>query len=344
MINEVSELKLKQMIGKMFIVGFDSLDIKKNDEIYKAIKEYNLGGVILFDKYFYDRAKSKNIQNPLQVKELTTKLQKISKNKLIISIDQEGGKVQRLKKSDGFKGSISAKKISKLSKDEAKKIYFELSDELQKLGINTNFAPLVDLAINDKNDVIYQLERSYGSDPKEVIKYAEIFMDELHKHKILSVLKHFPGHGSSFGDSHKGFVDVSDTYKEIELEPFNKLVHKAKMVMSAHVFNKKIDDKYPATLSYKTNTQILRNKLQYDGVIVSDDMQMKAIDEHYSKKEAIKLSINSGVDMVIFGNQLSSDNPLELIELTYELVKNNDISFSRIEEANVRIDKLMSEI
>ncbi len=341
---DISELELKQKIGKMLIFGFNSLDIKKDDKIYKYISKYNLGGIILFDKFYYDRDKAKNIQNPSQLKKLTSQLQKISKNRLLISIDQEGGKIARLKVKDGFNSTISAKNLVNLGKQKAKQSYSLLSKELQELGINCNFAPLVDLALNKDNKVIYKLDRSYGDNADEVTKFAEIFMNQLKKHKVISCLKHFPGHGSALGDTHEGFVDISDSWSEMELEPYKKLLSKIKMIMTAHVFNKNLDDKYPATLSYKTNTNILRESIGYDGVILSDDLQMKAIESHYTKQEAIKLSINSGVDMLMYCNQLSNDDVLDIINLTYFLVKNGEISINRIEEANKRIDKLLGEI
>jgi beta-N-acetylhexosaminidase len=114
--------------------------------------------------------------------------------------------------------------------------------------------------------------------------------------------------------------------------------------MTAHVFNKNLDDKYPATLSYKTNTKLLRETLGYDGVIIGDDLQMGAIKEHYSNEEALKLSINSGVDLVMYCNQLGSDKAEDIIETIYKLVKNGDIPLERIEESNKRIDKLLGEL
>ncbi len=342
--NDISELKLKQMIGKMLIFGFDSLHVDENDKIYKYISKYNLGGIILFDKFYHDRDKAKNIKNPLQLKKLTSQLQAISKNKLLISIDQEGGEIARLKVKDGFTPTISAKYLVTLGKQKAKQSYSLLSKELQELGINCNFAPLVDLALNKDSEVIYKMDRSYGDEVDEVTQYAEIFMDELQKHKVISCLKHFPGHGSALGDSHEGFVDVSDTWSKLELQPYKKLLSKTKMIMTAHVFNKNIDDKYPATLSYKTNTLLLREEIGYDGVILSDDLQMKAIESHYTKTQAIKLSINSGVDMIMYCNQLLSDDVLDIINSTFELVKNGEIPLRRIEEANKRIYKLFGEI
>lgn len=332
---------IKSKIAKMLIIGFDTPTANESDYIYKCISELGVGGIILFDIFYNDKTKFKNIQNPQQLKELTAQLQSISENKLLIAIDQEGGKVARLKKESGFSEALSAKDIAMLELEEAKKSYSKLSSELHELGINLDFAPLVDLGLNKSSDVIYKLDRTYSDDPNEVVKYAEVFMDSLHSHKVISCLKHFPGHGSASGDSHEGFVDVTDTWSEVELEPYKKLLYKTQMIMTAHVFNKNIDDKYPATLSYKTNTKLLRESLGYNGVIIGDDLQMGAIKEHFTNEEALKLSINSGVDLVMYCNQLGEDSAEAVIETIYKLVIDGEIPKERIEESNKRINKLL---
>ena len=343
---KIDDTKLKQMIGQMLIIGFDESVISDNSPIVKYIEKYNIGGVILFDRFYTDRNKIKNIKSPQQLQLLTSKLKEYSKNKLIISIDQEGGKVQRLKSNYGFPSTPSAKKIAKKSITEAKKSYTTLAQMLSQNGINCNFAPVVDLSVNKNNPVIERLERSYGETPQVVTNYATVFIDALDSQKILSVLKHFPGHGSSKDDSHKGFVDVTDTWNKIELEPYKNLIKnsKAKMIMTAHVFNKHLDPNYPATLSYKINTELLRKELGYKGVIVSDDLQMKAIAEHYTLQDTVTLVINAGVDILLFGNQLSVQNTDQLINTIYSQVKNGSISYERIIESNKRIEKLKQEI
>jgi len=334
---------LKQLLHKMLIVGFDGQDISNNNKLITAIKN-GLGGVILFDHYINDKEKAKNIQSPDQVKKLNESLQSISDNPLIICIDQEGGKVARLREEKGFKETSSAKSIASLPTDEATKEYNDLASQLQNLGVNCNFAPLVDLGVNKDSKIIYGLDRAYSDDGEIVVKYGEIFMDALTNHNIINVLKHFPGHGSAKGDSHEGFVDISNTWQKKELFPYKKLLHKTNMIMSAHVFNSQLDEEYPSTLSYNTNTKFLREQLGYDGVLVTDDLQMLAIKEHYSKEKAIELAINSGADMIMYCNQLGSDEIDETIEIMMELVTSGKISMERILEANRRIDKLVGEI
>lgn len=340
--NLPNDEKLKKMVGRMLLVGFPNETINKNSEIVRYIKQYELGGVILFDRFYDDRSKTKNISSPKQLKLLTSSLKSFSTKPLLISVDQEGGRVARLKPSYGFAEIPSAKQISTLHVDKAKEIYKTQAQILQNAGINCDFAPVVDLAVTPRNKVIYELERSYGSEPKEVVKYAKIFMDSLKNENITSVLKHFPGHGSSLTDSHKGFVDISDTWNEKELEPYKELINagEVSMIMTAHVFNSKLDSKYPATLSYNVNTKLLREKLNYKGVVISDDLQMKAISKHYTLEQTVTLAINSGVDMLLFGNQLSEQDIDELVDIILAQIKNGAISMKRIIESNKRLEEL----
>lgn len=337
-----SDEQLQKMIGRMLLIGFPNETINKNSEIVRHINRYELGGVILFDRFYNDRSKTKNISSPKQLQDLTSSLKSFSNKPLIISVDQEGGKVARLKPAYGFTEIPSAKQISTLHVNKAESIYKTQAHMLQSSGINCDFAPVVDLAVNPDNKVIYGLERSYGADTKEVVKYAGIFMDSLKNEGILSVLKHFPGHGSSLGDSHKGFVDISNSWNEKELEPYKELIKSGKvsMIMTAHVFNSHLDKKYPATLSYNVNTKLLREKLGYRGVIISDDLQMKAISKHYTLEQTVTLAINSGVDMLLFANQLAEQNIDKLVEVIARQVKSGAISVKRILESNKRLKQL----
>jgi len=339
----VSDAKLKQMVARMVIIGFDGTKIDHDSSITKDLQNYNLGGVILFDVNYQDRSKQKNIQTPKQLQTLTKTLQSYAKAPLFIAIDQEGGRVARLKKRYGFTNvAPSAKEVAKLPLDTVVNIYENQAKMLETNGINLNFAPVVDLCSNPNNPVIAKLERCYSNDPQIVSRYAAAMIDAHNKHHVISVLKHFPGHGSSKSDSHKGFVDISDTWDKKELKPYKSLIaqNKADMIMSAHVFNKHLDPTYPATLSYKINTKLLREKLQFRGVLVSDDMQMKAIANHYTLTQALTLAINSGVDMVIFGNQLEHTPTQKIIDTIFTQVKNGAIPLKRIQEANERIEAL----
>lgn len=326
----------------MLILGFEDQIIDKNSQIVKDIQQYNLGGVILFDRQYFDRNKTKNIASPTQLQTLTSQLRSFSKKPLMICVDQEGGKVARLKPRDGFYKPDSAQQIAKKGLTKAYEEYAKEAKELHRLGINCDFAPVVDLAVNPKNKVIVGLERSYGKNTDTVTEYAKAYLDELNKQNVLGVLKHFPGHGSSLGDSHKGFVDVTNTWSEKELQPYKNLID-SDMIMTAHVFNKHLDPLYPATLSYATNTGLLRNKLGFKGVIVSDDMQMGAIKANYTLRKALTLAINSGIDMILIGNQLASYKTKDIIDTIYEQVKEDKIPLALIKKANERIEDLFTK-
>jgi len=344
--NDYSKEQLEKMIAKMVVLGFKGESIDKKSKIYQDIKKYDLGGVILFDKDPNNKKKIKNVKNPKQLQNLTKQLQSINKTKLFIAIDQEGGIVQRLNSKNGFMSIPKAKDVSTKGLSFAKDIYKDLGKMLNTNGVNVNFAPVVDLNINPNNTVIVKLGRSFGKDPRKVIEYSSVFIDELKKQNVVSVLKHFPGHGSSLGDSHKGFVDISNTWDAKELEPYKYFIknNQADMIMTAHVFNKFLDPKYPATLSKSINTKLLRNKLKFKGVLVTDDLQMRAISKHYSLKQTVTLAINSGVDMLLFANQLAKPLSLEeIINTIYLQVQNKQISIKRIEVANKRINALVNK-
>lgn len=337
-----NDAELKKMIGHMLVVGFDDATINAQSPIVKELQTYELGGVILFDRFYKERSRTKNISSPEQLKELTKQLKHYAKRPLLISIDQEGGKVARLKPSYGFAEIPSAFALSKTSLDNAKTVYTSMAQMLKDNGINCDFGPVVDLAVNEKNSVIVGLERSYGQESETVTQFAKVFIDALKSKGVISVLKHFPGHGSSLGDSHLGFVDVTQTWSERELEPYQKLIasNSVSMIMSAHVYNAKLDATYPATLSYTINSKLLREKMHYNGVLISDDLQMEAISKFYTLKETVTLAINSGIDMLLFGNQLSQTKTDEIVETIMAQVKNGAISLERIIKANERIARL----
>ncbi|CAA6815396.1 MAG: Beta-hexosaminidase (EC [uncultured Sulfurovum sp.] len=348
---EVAPRSLDEKIGSMLMVGFMGTSAPQNSQICQDIAKYNLAGVILFDMNPVNHKQAKNIATKYQLSKLTQELQACSKDgKLLISVDQEGGKVQRLKSKYGFYGKFpKASDVIKLSDTQVKNHYENMGAELASVGINYNLAPDVDLAINKRNHVIYKLGRSFGSDPKQVVKYASIFMDAMHSNGVLTSLKHFPGHGSSLGDTHKGFVDVTNLWQEIELEPYRLLAqtHTIDTVMVAHVFNKRLDSKYPATLSNKIINGKLRGEFGFNGVVITDDLQMGAINKKYGLKNTLKLAINAGNDILLFGNQLSVKSMIKtssLVNMVKQMIKNGDVSLNDIEASNQRLDNLKAKL
>ena len=338
-------ISLEEKIGQMLIVGFRGLSVNDKHPIVLNIKKFHLGGVILFDYDIVQKSSKRNIRSPQQVKNLVKQLQKASKTLLFIAIDQEGGKIKRLKPKFGFPRTVSAQYLGK--KNDLTLTYqhaASMAKTLANLGINFNFAPVVDLNTNPNNPVIGKLERSFSDNPHLVTDHAFKFIEAHHKYGVLCILKHFPGHGSSTNDSHLGLVDVTNTWQKMELEPYANLIQKNMVdaIMTAHVFNRRYDPDYPATLSSRIVTGILRNNLKYDGVIVSDDMQMKAITNHYRFENAIEATLQAGIDIIVIGNNLKYEKDIaaRTVAIIKRLVENGKITQARINQSYERIQKL----
>ncbi len=346
-IRVTTDAKLKQMIGQMLIVGFRGTEIDGNSKITKTIKGLNLGGVVLTDYDIPSKTFPRNIVSPDQTKQLVSSLKTISPL-LFIAVDLEGGQINRLKPEYGFINIISAQEIGKdktlkTTKREAEKI----AKELKNLGFNMDFAPVVDLNINPKNPIIGKLERSFSNDPKTVIDNASIFIEALDSQNIITVAKHFPGHGSSLSDSHLGITDITKTFQEKELLPYYELEKQGllKVVMVGHLFNSKVDEDLPASLSSKFIQGILRQQIGFQGVVISDDIQMGAITKNYGFEESLIKAINAGNNILILANNsawVAYDDKLaeKAVNIIFEAVKQNKIPQEKIRESSERIYKL----
>ncbi len=336
---------LDAKIASLVVLGFHGTEVTAESGIVKAV-EKGLGGVILFDQDPMNKMKRKNIVDAKQLTKLNRDLQGAASDKLLICVDEEGGKVARLKARDGFATFPSAEDVAKGDTAAAGAYYDAMAAMLAQNGINTNFAPSVDLLF-DYNPIIAGKKRAYSSDPAVVSKYASIFVQEHRKNHVVTVIKHFPGHGSSKADSHKGFTDVTHTWTAKELEPFQNMIEtqNVDMIMTAHIFNKNLDDQYPATLSYKVNTELLRNRMHYAGVIITDDLQMAAIHKHYTLKETVTRALNSGVDILLFANQLATPLSLdEIVDVVKAQLKAGKIDEARIDESYARVQKLKKRL
>ncbi len=339
------EKDLDKKIGQMLLIGFRGMELSDTSTIVKDIQNERIGGVILFDVDVALGRTPRNIESPTQLKKLINQIKSYSKTPLFISVDQEGGNVCRLKEKYGFPKSVTQKYLGDLNNEDSTRYWGAITaNTLSDMGFNLNFAPVVDLNINPENPVIGMYERSFSADTNIVTNNARIIIEE-HKKKIINcTIKHFPGHGSSTADSHQGLVDVTNTWRETELIPFKKLINEKKidMIMTAHIFNANLDVNYPATLSNNIMTGILRNQLQFDGVIISDDMNMKAISDFYGLETAIELAINAGVDIIMFANNISYDENIasKAISIIKQLINEGKISKERIDESYNRIMKL----
>ncbi len=341
----MSDIELRKEIGQMLIIGFRGTKLNQDSTIIKELGTLNIGGIILYDYDSPSGKYSRNISGFDQVKNLVSYLQANSPTPLFISTDAEGGNVLRLAPKYGFTKIPSAQSMGKMKPEQIEKISTTLSSEISSLGINMNFAPDVDVNVNPKNPVIGGLGRSFSSNPEIVTASAEAFIKGQSANKIISVIKHFPGHGSSLSDSHLGFVDITKTYKQKELVPFQKLIEKNEVdsVMTAHLVNKNIDEEFPATLSKKFITEILRNQLGFKGVIISDDMEMGAISKNYGFGESIIKSINAGVDILIVSNNIDKyDENIgqKTSDIIFNAVKNGYIPIERISDSYKKVTDL----
>lgn len=340
-----AEVSLDVKIGQMFMLGFRGLEVDESHPIVRDIRDRHLGAVVLFDYDVALKSPVRNVQSPEQVKALISSLQSFASSPLQIAIDQEGGKICRLKEKFGFPPTVSHQYLGTIDYPAVTRKYANaMAQTLAELGINHNLAPVIDLNVNPDNPVIARYERSFSADPDVVIRNALEFIQSHHEHGVLCTLKHFPGHGSSTADSHLGIVDVSKTWSPVELKPYEEIIRagQADAIMTAHVFNSQLDPDYPATLSKAVITGILREQLGYDGVVISDDMQMGAIAEEYGFETALQTTIEAGVDVVAIGNNLAYDENIlaQSVDLVKRWIEDGRISEERIDTSYRRIQRM----
>jgi beta-N-acetylhexosaminidase len=338
-------MDLEHKLGQLFLLGFQGDTLETNSTIFHDISKRNLGGVILFDRLLAKNQANNNIINSQQVKNLTVALQECASNELLIAVDQEGGKVCRLTCNRGFPDTPTAEELGNnknLGKTE--KASRQTAELLSSLGITLNLAPVVDVNCFKENPIIAKYGRSFSHNPAQVTKYARSWIQAHREQGILTCIKHFPGHGSARHDSHLGFVNITETWQQSELTPFSDLIASGDVdaIMTGHLFNGQLDPEYPATLSQKTLSSLLKKDLKFEGALISDDMQMKAITDRYGLEQAVCLAVIAGVDLVIIGNNLEYDeNILEkLISSLLHAVEDRTLSEERIDDAYCRVQSL----
>ncbi len=336
---------LERKIAQMLLLGFPGEKITPDSPISVAIRAYGISGVVLFDNNVDLGVSDRNITGPAQLKSLTTALHSYAGTPIFVAVDEEGGIISRLKDRYGFPSSLSAAFLGeKNDLNLTRTASDRLVDTLVEYGLNLNLAPVVDLNLNPANPVIAIKQRSFSADPAVVTSHAAEVISSHHRRNVATCLKHFPGHGSSRDDSHLGLVDVTATWSEKELLPYRNLIDRGlvDMVMTAHTFNTSLDPDYPATLSKNTVDGILRQRLGFDGVVISDDLYMAAIVQHYSYETALEKALNAGVDLLVLANdkQYSADIAPRTIELLKNMVESGRISRARIDQACDRIMRL----
>jgi beta-N-acetylhexosaminidase len=335
---------LRQKIASLLVVGFRGQTVGPDDWIVKAIKEDGLGGVILFDRDMLTGA-VRNISSPEQVTSLVHTLRAASTGRLIVSVDQEGGRIARLNPSNGFAATKSEAEIGAINSAATTRAWAQqIAHMLSSTGFTFNFAPVVDLNVNPSNPAIGKLGRSFSASADVVVANAT---EEIRAHRAAGVrttLKHFPGLGSATGNTDFGVVDVTTTWRPTEVEPFRRLIAAglADVVMVAHVLNRQLDPSRPASLSPAVVKDLLRGQLGWAGPVVSDDMQAVAISSRYGPAQAVTMAIDAGVDLLVFANE-QTFNPnvvTETVDTIADLVHSGHISEDRVDESIARVNSI----
>jgi beta-N-acetylhexosaminidase len=296
---------LRDKIARLLLVGFRGTTVEEAAATVADIRERGLGGVLLFD---VDQPTGgvRNVVSPEQVAALTAGLQEAAGGELIVAVDEEGGRVARLDDRHGFPATRSAAELGRIGDPNVtRQAARQLAETLQAAGVNLNLAPVADLDLNPDNPAIGALDRSFGADPERVVAHVEAFIAGHREVGMGTAVKHFPGQGSATADTHKGFVDVSETWTRLELEPFSQVVDDgvAEAMMTAHIFAAQLDPDVPATLSPAVINGLLRGELGFGGAVISDDLQMGAIREQFGYEDALLRALLAGVDLLLIANQ-----------------------------------------
>ena len=323
-------MSIRELIGQHMIIGVSGASLTNEEK--KFIVENNISGVVLF---------ARNCLNPEQIRDLCAEIQSLrhkmhDRAPLFIGIDMEGGRVLRLKPP--FTAWPALKKIGDLDAPTvAFKFTQSMGAEMMVVGINLDFAPCVDVFTNPKNTVIG--DRAVSSDPHQVEKMASALVRGYIKSGIISCAKHFPGHGETVIDSHEE-LPVEDAsiqrLNEVELVPFRKALRsRVDMVMSTHILFKSIDPKWPVTLSDMFLKKMLREELKYRGLVITDDLDMKALVKHFDKPQIPVRALQAGADLLLYCNEPAS--PPIAIEAMIEAVAQGQLNKSDLESSRNRI-------
>lgn len=319
----------------MLLVGFRGLTLEEAEPTRHRIADGSLGGGILLFSVDQVTGGPRNVGTPDQLRALVDGLSAAAVSPLLVAIDQEGGQVARLGPAHGFPSTPSAAEMGRGTLDRTRETAREMAATLESVGVTLNLAPVLDLAVNPDNPVIAGSDRSFSADPDVVIAHATAFIEAHHAAGIRCAAKHFPGQGSASADTHLGMVDVTDDWTDTELMPFAALAETglADGILTAHIFNANLDAGHPATISRRTVTGILRERLGYEGVVISDDLQMGAIAQQYGYAEAVALAIEAGIDLLLIANQIVYEP--DVVERTLDIIESL-VRDGRIEEATIQ--------
>ncbi|OZU88919.1 beta-N-acetylhexosaminidase [Virgibacillus indicus] len=327
----IQKMSLDEKIGQMIFGGVSGIEVTK--ETKKLIAGYNIGGFILYEN---------NMESPESTIDLLNQIKQTNKQNslpVLLGVDQEGGRVSKLP-GDLVSLPASGEVGRKNDKQYSYEIGTVLGKQLQAFGFNLNFAPVMDVNSNPDNPVIG--DRSFGENPEIVSNFGIETMKGIQSQNIISVIKHFPGHGDTKVDSHLQLPTVNKSLKELqelELIPFEHVIENgADVVMTAHILMPEIDPEFPASMSEKIITGILRKDLDFNGVVITDDMTMKAITNNFDIGSASVQSVKAGSDIILVAHHYK--NIVSVIDAIKAAVKNGEITEERIDESVSRIIEL----
>lgn len=322
------------------MVGFRGLEVLADDPIVRAIRDDGLGGVILFDRD-QQTGGERNIVSPDQLRELSAALHEAAgPRRLLVAIDQEGGRVARLGPQNGFPETPSQAEVGRAGAAAALRVARATAATLASVGLDLNLAPVVDLNVNPSNPSIGALGRSFSADPDVVVELAAAVIRGHHDEDVLTAIKHFPGLGSATGNTDAGFVDVTRTWTRRELDPFRRLAAGGlpDAVMVANALNGQLDPDLPSTLSAAT-VDVLRSEIGWDGVVITDDLQAGAIRHAFSEEQTVLGALEAGNDLLLFANQqvYVPDVARGTIDTVLGLIARGRISEARIDASVARL-------
>ncbi|MDR3074297.1 MAG: glycoside hydrolase family 3 [Deltaproteobacteria bacterium] len=338
-------LSLDAMIGQMLMTGFrgdGTADTAEFRAVTQDVRAGRIGGVILFDRDWQTKKRARNIRSTAQLTALCAFLQKNAPIPLFIAVDQEGGRVQRLRPEHGFPATPSASELGTGTPAETRKAARALGKRLRRIGITLNFAPVADVAVAPEGPAIGLLGRAFSRDAEQVAAHAAAFAEGLGQAGVIGCYKHFPGHGSAAKDSHHGLTDITASWSEDELVPYAALPRAPLMVMTGHLLHEGLDPQYPASLSRAITSGLLRERLGWNGVVVTDDLEMDAVAQFHSLEDRIRLAVSAGADIILFGNNLQyhPERSRRLHAALKNLVESGRIPPERIAESWARIRAL----
>lgn len=327
---------LRKMIAQMIIVSFNGSNLNDTKAVVSDAKYQRFGGVMLLGK---------NISTKENLKKVTSAL-KSAQSEIFIAIDEEGGNITRFKDKSGFETFVSAGEVAKtLDLNAANELYKKMATQLKNLGINLNFAPVVDV-LNPNSPIIASKNRAFSQNIDEVSLYASEFLDAFNEVGVLTTLKHFPGHGSAKTDSH---IDktVIENFDYSELKPYYDAIKrdKAKLIMVSHVYLLDRDAQFPSSMSKEIIANLLRRQLKFDGVVISDDMLMGGL-KGFTLQQKVVNFINAGGDILLFSDfNIGDRRTAEYVtQIIVDAVNAKQIKKERIEESYERIMRLKSQL